>query len=287
MKSYSTKKLIILNIILLIPLIMYGIYKNGILIYSKNLINLISIFKPLYLILIGLLIKVIVDLIKYKKIQYDYNFIYVILIGMMMPYNINYLVYIILFLFIYIFCMFLNRYIKFNKVCFIYLGIILVNFLINDFTFLSPLEQNYSFSYEFIDLLVGRNVGGLCTTSIFFTLISYIILINNYYYKKDIPLSINLTYLALIGIYSIISSNTNYLLNSELIFASIFVSTLPEYSPYKVNNQIIYGIVIGVISFILTITFNSVISIYIATFVMSLTENINIKHNTTKRTIDK
>lgn len=287
MKNYKTKKLVLINICLLTPLLLYGLYKNGFLIYSKGLIGFIEIFKSLYLVLISLIIKIVIDLIRYKKIKIDYNLVYVILVSLIMPYNINYLIYIVGFIILYIISLFIDKYIKINKVCLIYLGIILINFLINDFTFITPLEQNYSFSYEFIDLLVGRNIGGISSTSIFFSLIAYIVFINNYYYKKDIPLTINMTYLLLIIVYSIIFSNTSYILNSELVFGSIFVSTLPEYSPYKVNNQIMYGILIGVLTFILTITFNSIMSIYIATFVISLTQNIKIKQKTTKSLIEK
>jgi len=287
MKNNKTSKLVLLNIYLLIPLIMYGIYKNGYLIYSKGLINFVSIFKPLFLVLIAVVIKIIIDLIKHKKVKIDYNLVYVILIGMIMPYNINYIIYIISFIILYIITLLIEKYIKFNKICFIYLIIFLINYLVKDFTYLTPLEQNYSFSYSFMDLLVGRNIGGISTTSILFSLLAYIVLVNNYYYKKDIPLTINITYLLLIIIYSIIISNTTYLLNSELIFASIFVSPLPEYSPYKQKSQIVYGICIGALTFILTILFNSIISIYISTFVVSLTPNIKIKHNKTKSLIEK
>jgi len=274
MKKYKTKDIVMQNIYLLIPLIIYAIYKNGYLLYQKNLINFINIFKPLYLVIISIIIKIVIDLIKYKKIKIDYNLIYVILISMIMPYNINLLLFITTFTLLYILTLFIEKYIKFNKVCFIYLIIILINFLINDFTYLTPLEINYSYSFNFLDLLIGRNIGGISSTSILFSLIAYIILINNFYYKKDIPITINVTYLTFSFIYFLITNNTEYLLNSELIFASIFISTLPEYSPYKARNQLIYGILIGIITFIISLFFNSIISIYIATFVISLFLNI-------------
>jgi len=265
----SNSKLIIENICLLIPLIIYGIYKNGYLVYQKGLINFINIFKPLYLVLISVFIKLIIDLIKYKKIKIDYNLIYVIIIGMIMPYNINILLYSILFTILYILSLLLDKYLKLNKICYIYLIIILIHFLFNEFTYLNPLEQNYNFSFEFLDYLFGRNIGGISTTSIFFSLIVFIYLINNYYYKKDIPFIINITYILLAFMYFLITNNSTYLLNSELIFASIFVAPLPIYSPYKINHQIIYAIFIAILTFIISIIFDSIISIYIAIFIVS------------------
>ena len=282
MKNSKTSDLVLNNIYLLIPLIIYGIFKNGYLIYEKGLINIFMILKPLYLVLIGFIIKIIIDLIKYKKVKIDYNLIYVIVIGMIMPYNINILLYIVTFTLTYIFSLFLEKYIKVNKVCLMYLIIVLVNALFNEFTFMSILEQNYVYRFDFFDLLIGRCVGGISSTSILFSLIAYAILINNYYYKKEIPFVINITYLALAFIYFIINNNSNLLLNSELIFASIFVCTLPEYSPYKEKNQIVYGIMIALIAFIISIFFNSILSIYIATLILSLMQNITIRQKKTK-----
>lgn len=274
MKRYKTAYLVLLHIYLLIPLIIYAIYKNGYLIYEKGLINFFMIFKPLYLCLIGVLIKIIIDLIRYKKIIIDYNLLCVILIGMIMPYNINILVYSGLLLILYIICLFLDKWIKYNKVCLIYIIIILINFIINKYTFMTPLEENYAFSFTFLDLIMGRSIGGISSTSIIFSLIAYVVLLSNYYYKKDIPLTINITYIICMVIYYYITKNSDYLLNNDLVFGSIFVATLPMSSPYKERTQIVTSIFIGVFSFILSICFNSVISIYISIFIISLLPNI-------------
>lgn len=274
MKRYKTAYLVLLHIYLLIPLIIYAIYKNGYLILEKDLINFFMILKPLYLCLIGVIIKITIDLIRYKKIIIDYNLLYVILIGMIMPYNINLLVYSGLLLVLYVICIFLDKWIKYNKVCFIYLIIILINFIINKYTFMTPLEENYAFSFTFLDLMMGRSIGGISSTSIIFSLLAYIILLSNYYYKKDIPLTINITYIICMVVYYYITKNSDYLLNNDLVFGSIFVATLPISSPYKERTQIITSIVIGIITFFLSIYFNSVISIYISIFVMSLLPNI-------------
>jgi len=282
MKKYKIEKLIVYNIILLIPLILYGVYKNGYLIYQKDLINFVSIFKPIFLVLIGIIIKFIIDIIRYKKIKIDYNLVYVILIGMIMPYNINLILYSILLLLLYLSTLFLEKHFKFNKIYLIYLILILSNLFINSFTFESIIDQKYTYSFEFLDILMGRSVGGISSTSILFSLVAYILLINNFYYKKDIPLAINITYLLLAGIYCMFTENYLVLINSDLIFGSIFISALPEYTPYKVKNQIIYGIFIGMLSFVFSITLNSIISIYLSTLIASVFINIKNRQKVTK-----
>ena len=282
MKKKKTSYLVIENIILLIPLILYGIFKNGYLIYEKGYISFYNIFKPLYLLLIGVIIKFIVDLIRYHKLKIDYNLVYVILIGMIMPYNINLIIYSISLLILYIITLFLEKYLKFNKVCFIYLIIILINFMFNKFTFENTLESKFTYSFTFFDLLMGRCIGSISTTIIIFSLLAFSYLTFCYYYKKDIPLFINISYIILSIIYLFITKDNSYLLNSEVLFASIFIATLPKYSPLRRINQIIYGIVVGIITFTISILFNRVISIYIAIFIISLFPNIKLKKKVSK-----
>ena len=277
MKKKKTNYLVIENIILLIPLIIYGIFKNGYLIYEKGYINFYQIFKPLYLPLIGIIIKLIIDLIRYHKIKIDYNLVYVILIGMIMPYNINIIIYSISLLILYIITLFLERHLKFNKVCFIYLIIILINFYFNKFTFENVLESKFTYSFTFFDLLMGRCIGSISTTSIIFSLLAFSYLTFSFYYKKDIPLFINASYIILSIIYLLITKDNSYLLNSEVLFGSIFVAPLPKYSPLRRINQIIYGISIGIFTFILSIFFNKIICIYLVIFIISLIPNIKLK----------
>ena len=57
MKNSKTREIVMNTIYILIPLLIYGVYKNGYLIYEKGLINFFDILKPLYLVLIGIIIK--------------------------------------------------------------------------------------------------------------------------------------------------------------------------------------------------------------------------------------
>ena len=283
MKNYKTSNLVLQKISLLIPLIIYSVYKNGYLLYEKNLIPYYMIFKSIYLIFISVIIKIIFDLKRFKRIKIDYDFLSIILIAMIMPYNINIVIYTISLAMLYFITILISKKIKFNTICFIYLAIVALNLIINPFTFKNHLELNYSFNFSFLDLLIGRSVGGIASTSIFFSLLAYIILINNYYYKKDIPFIINIIYLILSFIYFIFTSRSDILVNCDLIFASVFICSIPISSPYKRINQILYSIMIGIISFVLTIYYDSILSIFIATFIMSLFLNINTRQNKTKK----
>jgi len=88
----SLKKNVINYIILLIPLYIYGIYKNGIILYTKDLINIFSIFKLLYLLIIGIVGYILKNIIFKKKVHLDYEFLSLFIIPLFMPYNINYFI---------------------------------------------------------------------------------------------------------------------------------------------------------------------------------------------------
>ncbi len=280
----KTKNLVLLELALLIPFIFYSLYKNGYLIYSKGLISGVAIFKILYLLLISLGIKIGLDLIKYRKVKIDYNLVYAFLIPMIVPYNINYLLYTVITLISFIINFFLTKKISYNPVCLSYIAIILGEYLLFGLDFQSPLESNYTFSFSLIDLLFGRLTGGIASTSIILSLLAFSILIYNFYYKKDIPLYLNFTYLLLTFLYFLITKDSHFILNSEVIFASIFIAPLPLCSPFKRGWQIIYGILIGLVTFIFSLILNSIISVYLAILILSFLNNVKFRQKKSKNT---
>ena len=65
----SIKKLSLIYIISLFPLILFGFYKNGISLYIKNYVSLFGMFKPLIIILLGFIIGSLVNIIYEKYIN--------------------------------------------------------------------------------------------------------------------------------------------------------------------------------------------------------------------------
>lgn len=99
-------------------------------------------------------------------------------------------------------------------------------------------------------LFLGFGIGGIGTTSILCSLIGYFILLFNKYYKKEIPIFIFLSY-AIISVvmYFVGGLSFHELLvntfNSDFIFASIFVATLTTSTPVVRSGRIIYSIIVG------------------------------------------
>lgn len=260
-------KIIITYIYLLMPFIIYGIYKNGFLLYEEGLISFINIFKPLFLVLISIFITLLVDFIFIKKIKLSFNLLNMILLAMIVSPQISYLVFIILvFIFNIIYRLFKDK-IKINYVCLFFLLTYFVNLTMN-LDFLNYGENLYNYNLSIVDIILGRNIGGISSTSIVLSLISFVILAQSIYYKKYLPIIINIIYICLCLIYFFITDDTSLLINSSVIFASIFISTLPMYSAYSLKGTIFSGTIIAFLTFIISL-FNSYISIYLAILIVS------------------
>ena len=269
----------------------YSIYKDGYLLYSKDLIKFMGIFKPLLLVIITIIVTYLIDYLfngkKYKfveLIKIDYNPIFNSLILLMLPINIKIIYYLIILI---IFNILINIFkIKKINIYIIYKFIfILLLILLNNYTYQNVYETNIDTSLSYLDMFFGRSIGGIGTINHFLIIITFFILLSIKSYKKEITISSFITY----GICIIISlffkfnlyQNINIILNGSLLFGIVFIATIPYYSPIMFKDKIIYGILIGVFSFIFNYLINSyegvLVAILIANIIMIIKEKV-IKH---------
>ena len=273
----TNKKIILLYYLNIFILTFYSLYKNGILLYNKGLINFKYIFKPLLLVLIAILFTYIVDYLYLRfikndnnymiKIKNDYNPIYLAILTLCLPVGIN----IFIFTLIIIILSFLNNVIKqhdFNNIALYKILIILLLLLINKYNYLNVYELNVDTALTSFDMFMGRSIGGLGSTNTMLLIISFIIFVTIPSYKKEIPVSAFITSLLLSIVGTLFGFgfiyNIKELLNSEFLLAIIFVATIPEYSPIKEKDKIIFGILIGALSFIFNKIFNPFEGVFIA-----------------------
>lgn len=239
----NLEKQIIKFILCLIPLYLYGFYKNGILLFQKDFISFFSMFKIFYLLLINILIYTIIHLILKKKIHFNYHFLSIFIIPLFMPYNINYIIYFIIITIMYFII------IKKPKISINYVDLtIMIIYLINKDSFLNPAEINKIYSFNYFDILWGRGVGSIGTSSIIISFIIFAILSFIIYYKYIIVIS---SFLGII-LFSIIFNDFSILLNSVLISSLLFILPWSSKSPIEIKWQIIYGFLAGVLAFFLT-----------------------------------
>lgn len=196
--------------IVLIPLILYGFYKNGILPFLNQDITLIPLLRPLFFPIIGYGIGLIVDYIVWwqgdqKKIWTNCP-LYGVLITMTLPLNANLFLVALLLLGSLLGFRYLEKTkwkvsnLLTTKIIFILLFSILAKV-----SFMNATETNQTIVYSLLDTFFGRSIGGIASTSIFWMMIAFFFLSFDYYYKKEIPIYTIITFILLSLLFEMLS----------------------------------------------------------------------------------
>lgn len=239
--------------IALIPLLLFSFYKNGILLYQNKLISFIDMFIPLYFYIISILVGFLVaHLNKSDKREYV---LYALILACTISINTNMLLYpIVLFVSLFI-ASFLQKKKEFNLLAFTR-NLLILALLLNSYSYMNVAEKIEAFNYNYLDIFIGYGVGGLASNSLFFCFIAFLILSFNKFYKKVIPIASSFSAFIVFILLFFITKNEIYLenlLNGSLYFAFVFVGTDLYVSPYTKMGKIIYGLVIGLFTTLLSI----------------------------------
>ena len=184
----------------------------------------------------------------------SFHIIYGLIIACLVSINTNYLLFLIVTFTILLISKIVNIK-SINIVALTSLLIILITYLISDFTYLNIYEQNTLLNLDATDYLIGRGSGGIATTFISGLILSIIVLWNEKTYKKEITLYSMVTYVLLIFIYAIYKSNIaaifELLFTNGVLFSLIFVAPESISSSYTNSGKIIFGIFTGILTFCL------------------------------------
>ena len=262
----NIKKIISYLYISIIPLLIFGFYKNGIKSYDG-----IYILHPLILDLVGFASGTVVSIIleKKKPLTSFYPFYGLLSASLVFP-NTNIIVFgLICFISLFI-------YKKINKnnvniVCVIALIVILIsNFYETSYL---NLVINSNTNLDGLDYLLGKGSAGLNASCTLLSLTSYLYLSTKAFYKREIPLYSFLTYSILMVIYLSFIGDINSLfvrlLSNGTIFSLVFVSTMGTTSSYTKRGRICYALILGILMFILSFSFPS-LAVISAIFLVSI-----------------
>ena len=266
------KELINLYFIAIIPLILYGIYKNGILLYINDLINIKEVFIPIYFYFISIIIGLFVSLI-YKDNKKE-NILLCLIVSLTISINTNMIIYpLVLFI-----SLFISKYIsnktklKINTISFMHI-LLLLSLLINSYSYMNISEKLAKFNYGMFDIFLGHGIGGVGSTSFISIIISLIILSFNKFYKKIIPITASLIYLIINLAYMFITNSSdhiNIILNGTIYFSFVFAAADIYNTPNTKKGMFIYAIIIGILSSLFSFLFNIYEAGYISILLTSL-----------------
>ena len=248
--------------IILLPLIVFGFYKNGIQLYNKGFINIMGMFKPIILIAMSVCGMIVGTLLKFYKKDSSISkktiekckgdIIEAILLAMVLPINSSPL---IIFLITFLSGLFLEKR-KFNRIALLYVIIQGMNYLLGLDSFKNLYETSTILNYNGVDLFLGMGVGGICSTCILYILIGLVILSFNKLYKRDIAFTALITFIILGCVPNMLRGDYqnifNLIFGYNIFFVLVFIAPNPYSSSYTVKGQILSGIIIGLLTYLIT-----------------------------------
>lgn len=280
----SIKTISLTRIIFLLPLIIYGVYKNGIYLYQHGFINIINMFKPLILIFIGAFIGIIVNVVYEKIIRKSegrideiifssFHVEYGIILGCLSSINTNVLIFSLATLIVFILSKFLNN--RINTIAIAFIVIYAISLMNGGYFFENSYELSKKFSLNFFDYLIGRGTGGISSTHILLLIVAIVgmHLTNNN--KTEITIYSILSFIIPSLIYGIIASKDilSLIFLNNYIFIFCYVATDSVTSCYTANGKFIYGVLIGLTSFGLSLL-NPIIAPFISIAIFSILNNL-------------
>lgn len=242
----NENKILVKYILLLIPFLIYGFYKNGILLYKGDYVNIFYMFKPLILTIISILISYLFT--KYKKEEFiSYRLYLNILSSLIVLPNTNIFIYLIILFLVNI----LYTFKKVNISLITILLLIIVSMIFSKYSFLNVYEESVNHSYSITNYLFGNGSGGISNTLFIYSILVFIYLICDFSYKKHIVVTSLTVYYILLIISFVLFKKFDYnlLLNNNLVFSFIFLNTISIFTPYTKGGCYLYGFILGLISF--------------------------------------
>lgn len=263
----NENKILVKYIFLLIPFLIYGFYKNGILLYKGEYVNIFYMFKPLILTIISILISYLFT--KYKKEDFiSYRLYLNILSSLIVLPNTNIFIYLIILFLVNI----LYTFKKINISLITILLLIIVSMIFSKYSFLNVYEESVNHSYSITNYLFGNGSGGISNTLFIYSILVFIYLICDFSYKKHIVVTSLTVYYILLIISFVLFKKFDYnlLLNNNLVFSFIFLNTISIFTPYTKGGCYLYGFILGLISFCFSfIDIN--LGVYLVSLILSFT----------------
>ena len=268
------------RIMALLPFLVIGLYINVYLAKDYSINNILHMLSYPF---IGLLIGIIVNFIFTKKQKKDhlsdilfssFHIEYGLILGFLMSNSVSLIVFSVCLLVMFIISKLVD--IKINIVAVTFLIIYICMSLNGEFelTLREVLTEK--------DYIIGNVNGGNFSTGLLSLLISLFILRLKNFTKMDISIYAIVSYIALCLMYSLITDKDLLMLvflNSYL-FIFTFVASDSISSSYTLNGVKIYGLLVGILTFILSFKLSVLapfISIIVASFFSTFIDNLTHK----------
>lgn len=283
MKNILSKNLNLIMGISLTLLVIFGFYKNGIFLYLKNYVSFIEMLKPLLIVFMSISGSIVGSFIrewkknKKLKLDYLYNLKTIIIESVILACTLSINTSPIIVFVILVLVNILVKKSKLNHIAFSFIILSIINKLIDEYSFLNIYELTTTLNYNRLDLFLGLGSGGIASTNILLVMLSLLFLSFNKLYKRDIAIFSILTFATITLIIAIITNNYSGLFKTlfgpNILFTMIFIAPITKSSCYTNKGQILSGIIVGVLTVIISL-YLPYESVFIAILFVSLIKDI-------------
>ncbi len=234
----------------------YGFYKNGLTYVFLGKLSLFSSLRYVAYPLISLVLFAGYSLFKKQKLSLN-MVIEALICSLLVPPQFP------LWLFFFVVGLYvvlkniLIKYMPHFSFLALYASLVFVLTQVCSITYYNVIEQSTPFLYGTLDIFMGRGIGNYGTTSIFLILILYGFLATNFYYKRELPIYILVSYLVVSCLYFLGTGTPisfAFLFNNSLFFGAIVFFLNNSISPVQRKMQILFGCAIGILSFLFTLS---------------------------------
>lgn len=275
----------LIYILSLIPVIVFGFYKNGIVVSKNGFMPIFLATQYIVIPFIIILLSYVFETYYYLGIKKENNTNNVV--NSIAPYA-NALCYLVcgptnflwltvpLIVIIDIVIKFLDNKVSINQVALFKCLLVGILTIIGTTSSANLYEASLNNTITDASLLfLGNGIGDIGTTSTLCALIGYIILLFNSYYKKDIPLICFIGYGLVSAIMYFVGGVTfnDILINtftSGFMFLCIFVVSLSAATPVVRGGKIVYSLLVGMACAVMVHDLHFNIGMYIVVLIASL-----------------
>ncbi len=283
MKRGLNTRIYVMYVMALLPLVLFGFYKNGLRLYISDYVDFLPMFTPLVLLFLALLGGIAGAVLREwhrdKKVSAKTllkckgDFVESILISCILPIHTNWIAVTVIPL---LSSLLLNK-VKFNRIALMYLAIEGVNVVLGTNSFYNPYEASTVLNYDGLDFFLGMGPGGIFSTSILFVTVGVLFLSFNKLYKRELVFSS----LGTLGILAVVVSMLKgayteifpFLFGYNILFTLVFIAPNVVSSCYTEKGQILSGVFIGILAYALSFVTPYTAAI-LAVFIVSLTSGV-------------
>lgn len=261
--------------IAIVPLLLFGVYKNGVNLLLNN-VSIITILKLLIFPIFGFVFGLIIDFSNSKKLSIDFYSLIGLLIGLAVPYSCNLLIFVCSMLVLFLLSKFDSDK-SFNHIAVVSLLIAVCLAIFAKLDYRTIIEVNNEYEYSLFDKFIGFNQSGIFISSILSSFIGLIILCFSELYKRNIAIISLISYLVVV-LFNIIFhgyfETFNLIFSGANIFCFVYLAPMCIFSPISKNRSILFAVLIGVVSGIVSILGLYQISGFIAIIFANIVEFI-------------